>query len=363
MRNEKFLNTIAENFLRVIFLDAKKILEFIKKFFRDNISDVIGVYFDGEKIFIARLTKKFETIEVDADGSEIGQIAEQISQICKQKNWKTSAIGLCLRDEDAVTFQTEINNVPEKELPALVKSWATAQAGTDAIFSFTKLGEELWMETLTKPAMEEAVSAFKKFGMNLRALSVMPANLLTKIHPYDRTEFIAEVILNKKTPNLLAARSSSLNLKRIYQAVAGIFIIALIIGSANLFFDYKTASDKLDTAKISVENLRGELALKETLDEIFGELHRRNNIAAQVTASKNFNLLINLGKISDGEITLTKIRVEENSLELEGVTDNSDALKNYLGRVKNSVAQSARLENSSERDDKKISFVIRAALD
>ena len=344
-------------------MDVKKFLERIKNFFRENLNGVIGVYFDGEKIFIARLTKKFETVEIEADGSEPQQIAEQISQVCSQKGWNTSTVGLCLREEDAVTFQSEVSNVPEKEIPALVKSWAVAQTGNDAIFSYAKVGEEIWMETLPQSTAKEIVAAFKKFGINLRALSVMPADLLTKIHPYDRTEFIVEVIREEKTPNLLAARASSLNLERISQAVAAIFFIALIVGSVNLFIDYKAASDKLDAAKSSVENLRGDLALKETLDEIFGELHRRNKLAAQINAPKNFNLLINLGKIADSNITLKKIRVEENSLEIEGVTDKADALKNYLSRVKNSVAKSARLESSSERNDEKISFVIRAALD
>ena len=262
-----------------------------------------------------------------------------------------------------MTFQSEVSNIPEEKIPEFVKSWAIAQTGDDAIFSYGKVGEEIWMETLPKSTVEETLSAFKKFNINLRALSVMPAELLTKIHPYDRTEFITEIIRNKSTPNLLAARNSSLNLKRISQAVAAIFFIALIAGSIKLFFDYKEAYDKLDAAKISVENLRGEFDLKETLDEIFGELHRRNNLAAQVAAPKNFNLLISLGKISDANITLIKIRVEENFLELEGTTDKADALKNYLGRVKNFVAKSARLESSTERNDEKISFVIRASLD
>ena len=50
----------------------------LKKFFREEPDEVVGAYFDGEKIFIARLTEKFETIEVDADGT--------------QKGWKTSAV-------------------------------------------------------------------------------------------------------------------------------------------------------------------------------------------------------------------------------------------------------------------------------
>lgn len=344
-------------------MNVLEFLEPIKKFFVEDGGEVIGAYFDGERIFIARLTKKFETIEIEADGSEIEQVAEKISQACKQKGWKTSAIGFCLQQEDAVTFQTEIDNIPEKEIPALVKSWAIAQAGNDAIFSFVKVGEELWMETLPKSTASEILNAFQKFGMNLRGLSVMPADQLTKLHPYERTEFITEVIREKKAPNLLSARGGLIHWRKISFAAAAIFLCGLAVGSIKLFLDCNETSDKLDAAKISVENLSAEIALKKTLDENIAELQRINQIAAQVETLQNFNVLLNLGTIAAENIRLTKIRAEGNFLELEGTTDDSDALKDYLERVKSYVAESARLESSSERDDGEIVFVIRAALE
>ena len=336
-------------------------MEQLKKFLREDMGEIIGAYFDGEKIFIARLTKKFETVEVEAYGLEIEQLAEKISDVCKEKGWQTSAVGFCLREEDAVTFQTEISNVPEKEIPALVKSWAVAQAGADAIFSFTKVGEELWMETLPKSKADEIFSAFKKFGLNLRGLSVMPADMLTKLHPYDRTEFITEIVRNKSSPNLLTTRGGSWNWLKISQVAAAVFAIGLIIGSTKLFLDYREAADKLDAAKLAVENLSEELALKKNLDENISALRRINELAAQVEKTENFNRLLNLGRVADKNIRLTKIRVEENSLELEGSADDSAAIKNYLGKVKGNVASSARLESSTERDDE-IFFVIRASL-
>lgn len=349
------------DFGEVSFLDVGEILAMVKNFFREDMSEVISAYFDGEKIFIARLTQKIETLEVEADGLEIEHLAEKISLACKQKGWKTSSIGFCLRQEEVVTFQTEISNVPEKEIPELVKSWAVAQAGANAKFSFTRLGEELWMETLPKSKVEEYLSAFKKFDMNLCALSVMPTDLFAKIHPYERTEFIAAVVRNKSAPNLLATRGSLWNWEKISKVAAAIFLIALTASSLKLFLDYKTTSDKLDAAKISVENLSEELALKQNLDEVIAELHKINELSAQVPTNHNFNLLLNLGKIASEDIRLTRIRVEENFMELEGVTEDSEALKNYLGRVKNIVVPSARLESSSGQDDK-IYFVIRATL-
>ena len=330
--------------------------------FRKDIGNVVSAYFDGEKIFIARLTEKFETVEVDADGSEIEQLAAKISQVCRQKGWETSRVGFCLREGDVVTYQSETTGLSEEKFPEYVKSWAVAQAGAESKFSFTKIGEELWMESLPKATAEEYLSAFKKFGLNLRGLSAMPADMLTKLHPYDRTEFITEVIQNKSAPNFLSERGGVWNWERIFLAIAAIFFIVTVILSTKLFIEYNAAADKLDAAKVSVENLSEDIALKQNADENVAELHRLNKLAAQVSDNKNFNLLLNIGKIADREIRLTKIRVDKDFLELEGVTGNSAALKSYLGLVRNFVVNSARLESSKENDDGDIAFVIRASL-
>ena len=68
-------------------------IETLKKFFREDTSEIIGAYFDGEKIFIARLTDKFETTGIDALDATIEELAEKISLVCKQKGWKASAVG------------------------------------------------------------------------------------------------------------------------------------------------------------------------------------------------------------------------------------------------------------------------------
>lgn len=334
----------------------------LKNYFREDTSAIIGAYFDGEKIFITCHTEKLETIEVEADGSEIERLAEKISLVCKQKDWKASTIGFCLREGDAVTFQTEVDNIPEKELPALVKSWALAQAGAEVAYSFAKVGEELWMEAMPRVKVEEFCTAFRKFGMNLRGLSVMPTDMLTKIQPFDRTEFISGVVRNKKAPNLLAARDSVWHWKKISVVVAAIFFIVLLSGSAKLFLDYDAASDKLIAAKTSLDKFHNDLALKEIIDADIAELHRLNELSAQIEINKNFNHLINLGKLAGGGVHLTRIRVEEDFLELEGTTKTPAAIRNYLARVKASVIQTARLESSSERDDGDIVFVIRASL-
>lgn len=339
-----------------------KILARVINFFREDLSEVISAYFDGEKIFVVRLTEKFETVEIDADNSEIEHIAQKISLVCRERGWKTQAVGFCLQEGDAVTYQTEVENIPEKEIPAFVKSWATAQTGKDSSSAFTRINAELWMETLPRTTLDEICAAFERFGLKLRALSIMPTDILTKVAPFDRTEFISEVVRHRKAPNLLAARGNVVNLKKVSAAIAAIFFITILGFSTKIFFDHRTASNELDAAEISVSELKTELELKQNIDADVAELNRLNQIAAaqNVTPTK-FNFLLNLGKITDG-VRLTKVHCDENFLAIEGESVTPDAVKNYLSRVKSSVAQSARLENSSEHDDGKIFFVIRAAL-
>lgn len=334
----------------------------VLQFFREDMGAVVSAYCDGDKLYVVRLTEKFETVEVELDGgSEFERLAEQIAQVCKQKGWATSAVGFCLRAEDAVTFQTEVGNVPAKEIPALVKSWAFAQAGDDAVCSFVNVGEELWMETMPRAKVKAICTVFKKFNLNLRGLSVMPVDTLAKVHPYDRTEFISEVVRDKKAPNLLQG-GGVWSWKRISIVAAAICFIALLIGSAKIFIDYRTASEGLNAAKSSFETLREDVAIKQAVDANIAELHRLNRLAAQIDAPNNFNLLINLGKLADGSIHLTNIRLEDNFMELEGVANNPDALRNYLARVKETVVKSAQLESSAENDNGEIIFTIRAAL-
>ena len=331
------------------------------KIFREDVGEVVGAYFDGEKIFLACSAENFATIELDAAGAELDDIAEKISVACRQRGRKISAVGFCLRESDAVTYQMEVANVPEAELPAMVKSWAAAQAGADAAFAFATVGAEIWMETLPRTKLDEICAAFEKFGLNLRGLSVMPRDLLTKFSPSAATQFIAAVVREKKSPNLLSARGNTWNRKKISQAVAAIFFCAILLPSAKILIDYSDAATQLGVAKTSLDELSDELAVKENIDADIAELNRLNKIcAAQKISPKNFNFLLNAGKIAGGGVRLTSIRVDGDALELEGFGATPDAVRSYLSRVKNSVAGNARLESSSERDDGDIAFVIRA---
>ena len=340
-------------------MDVSSFLSAAKNFFREDTGDVVGVYFDGETIFLARLTDTFEATEIAADGDDFARLAEKISDVCNGRGWQTQSVGFCLRERDAVTYRSEISNVPEKDFPALVESWSRAQAGNDAVSSFAKVDGELWMETLPRSTVDEICAAFRKVNLNLTALSVMPADLLTKKTPLERALFIADVAANKTSPNLLHTHGTSLDAKKLSTAVVVIFFVAALVTASMTFAAWFEAANELDAANRALNELRDDINLKKFFDEDVDALRRLNNLTAD-NATTTFNALINFGKVASGDVHLTSLRVDETSAEVDGLATNADTVKSCLARVKSSVTQAARLENSSARDDGEITFAIRA---
>lgn len=342
-------------------MDVANFFSATKNFFREDTGCVVGAYFDGETVFLVRLTDTFNTAEISADDTDFAHIAEKISVVCRGRGWQTQTVGFCLRESDAVTYQSEMPNVPEKDFPALVKTWSQAQAGTDATNSFAKVNGGLWMETLPRATTDEICAAFRKFNLNLVALSVMPSDLLTKRTPLDRAYFIANVAEKKTSPNLLRRQDNSLNMRKISAVFAVTFLVAALVTASMTFADWFAATNELEAANVALNELRDDISLKKFFDEDIDALRRLNNLTVD-NKTTTFSLLINFGKVASGDVHLTNLRVDENFAEVNGLAKNSEAVKSCLARVKSSVTPRARLENSSTRDDGEITFAIRADL-
>ena len=89
-----------------------KYFERVKNFFREDFSEIVGIYHDGEKIFLAHSTHKIELDEInfeisfDDEVSPIEQLAEKIFLTLNQRGWINSKVGLCLNDDDVIIFRT-----------------------------------------------------------------------------------------------------------------------------------------------------------------------------------------------------------------------------------------------------------------
>lgn len=325
-------------------------------FFRNDFSEILGIYFDGDKIFFARLTNTIEfdeiNFELDADDTATAteQLAARIAAHAAKNAWKTNHTALALRDGTATTFRTEFKNVPANEIDSAVKIWATAHVGKDARYSSIKIADEIWMEALPADTVDEFAAAWLKNAMTLDALTETPttARALT---PYNRATFAAEIALNRADPNILANKSSAWNLQKIALTAAAVFLIALAAISARLGHEYAAASNALDAARNRLAAQSDTADLKNILDTNAAESNGLAALAAeQNPIAKNFAALLALGRNATSKILLDKITASDETLELAGAADSPDAVKSYLSRLKTAGAADARLENSALGD-------------
>ena len=331
----------------------------ILDFLREDFGEVIGAYYDGEKIFLSRhFNGETESAEVnfsiEDDVSEIEQLAEKISVICSQRGWKTSKMGFCLREGAAVTFQTQLLSVPQDEIDNAVKSWAIAQVGEDSLYTSIKSDGEIWMEAISKSTAKEYVTAWNKNSMTLCALTVMPEEISTQINlrkTIEYADFVAEVVKTKKVPNFLHEHLSAWNYKKISAAIVALFFFALVGIFLKTSYEYYVAAAQVEKLQATLAEHEDELRLKNFIDENISEMKRINELcAAQKNSIPTFNALVKLGKIVDGKTYLTKINISDNNVELEGVADNPDEIKNYVSRLKTNVTPNVKLGNFSSND-------------
>jgi len=139
----------------------------------------------------------------------------------------------------------------------------------------------------------------------------------------------------------------------------------LVVGfSAKIFYDYKVAENELETARKILAEKSELVVLKKNLDENISEMKKINSVlAAQSEKFSKLNFLIRLGKISGGSVQMKKITATENFVQLEGVAEDHDAIEKYLRKLKNSVAENSKLENTSAADDGRINFSVKINFD
>lgn len=322
------------------------------EFFKEDFSEVVGAYYDGEKISLARYlngTKEFDEVSCafDEDVSKIEQLAEKIFVVCAKRGWRTSKMGFCLREGTATTFQT-ILGVPAKEIDNAVKAWALAHVGKDALFNSIQHDGEIWMQAISRATAFEFVKAWKKNSMNLCVLTAMPETIDATLTPAD---FVADVVAHAKTPNLIEDRRHILNYKKISAAILAIFFCALIATSAKLYAEYQRASAQLENSQAELKLYQEEIAIKKLFEIQVAELHAINDACAAQNSKPIFPALVKLGTIADGKTFLTKIKSSNDALEIEGTTENPTELESYSRRLKKFLTHDVHTESLSQTDE------------
>ena len=352
-------------------MDTIKFFERSVNFFRKKPNDeFVGVSFDNKKIFLVRLTDKEEFAEsefnviADKDFSAEEQLAEKISLICLQRGWKTSATGLCLDDDTVKTFELEFPKIPAAETEKAVKSWVYIHLGEGTFFDFEENDGKIWAETLQKEHGEKFLDAFKKNSVNLVAMSAFPHDDSEKNTLADRAKFIAEVAKSKSGLNLLPIQNEDLwDKKKICLAAAMIYAIFCIILFAKLALIYPQTIEESENAKQNVRQHSDLAAKKISSEKNIAELQSLNRIGAELgDKNDNFNFLLTLGKIPAEKISLKKIESTGKEIEIEGVAENSSAIKNYLNKLK-SYTTNAKLNRSAEDEGGQMNFSISVNFD
>lgn len=343
----------------------------IFNFLREDFREVVGAYHDGEKIYLSRrIGDKVENIDAnfsvddDAEISGIEQLAEKISFMCAQNGWGTSKMGLCLREGLAVTFQTQFGTVAPQEIDDAVKIWAMAQVGNSALYDSIKSEGEVWMEAIDRKAAEEYIKSWRENDMTLCVLTIMPEEITMRLNltkPITHAEFVADVVATKKTPNLIAEYLTAWNYRKISLAIVAGFLIVLLGVFAQIFYEYQVATAQLDEVQNFVEEHAAELDTKKIIEKNISEMRRLNeNCAAQSNSLPTFNALVKLGEIADGKTRLTKIKASANLIELEGIADDTDEIKNYVNHLK-AITPHVKLGNFSS-DDEGTKFTVHLTL-
>ena len=332
----------------------------IENFFRKDFGEIVGIYCDGKKIFLARITDKLETLEQDFEFdfaekiSPAEQLAEKVFLLCSQRGWKTSNIALCLNEGDTIADKADFSHLPKDKVENAVKLWAEAKVGENAFYTSAKVCGEFWTEAISQKAAEEYLSAWKKSSMTLCEMTS-----LTGIFT-DKAAYVARLAKEKKSPNLLQNKIGVWNWKKIFASFLTIFIFATAIIFGKLFYDLKVAEENFQAAEQNISTQNNLTASQNVLEKNISEMKMLNEIlAAQVDGTKKLNALIKFGKVASEKIQLTKITLSGNVAEIEGRAEKADNIRNYLRNLKIAVASKANLENATVADNGKIKFIIR----
>ena len=328
----------------------------IKNFFQEDFSQVVGIYFDGEKIFLSRPNGENIESHFEADENNFAeQLAEKVLFLCNKQGWNNSKVALCLREGETVTFQPEFDNIPTNKIDAAIKSWAVAQVGENALYTSAEIEGENWIEAISRKSAEEYISAFEKNSMTLCAMTSL---ILSSDKSFEVTKIVAE----KRFPNLLKKQLIEWSFKKIFFAVIGTFFIlsAMILGKT--YYDWYVSTTELENLQKNITAQDNTAIMQENFESNVLESKRLNELLASQIENQKLNTLIKIGQIADDKTFLTKINLSGELVEIEGKAENSTDVKNYLGRFKSAISRNAKLEKISTENDK-VTFKIRLEFD
>ena len=389
----------------------------LKKIF----NKVIGIYFDSEKLFCVHLSleaaeddsvecwRVIDTAEVmlfyvnrqlsdrsrqilmefgalDEDLEDIAAesdhienirklVANKIKAVCRDKNWQTKAVALCLNVGDVVVEFEDLSNIPKDKIANTVQYQISAAGNMEIesfYFSFMELVNGIWMEGLSKIEVSEWIDVFKNNDMELIGLTAMPDEV-NSINGIDligvdrnfieqgglKAIFAANSVAYQTNPNLLIDKTKDLNGWNFNRIAAAITLITSLILTGMIAFDfwsYKEAQASLENEKEQIALLEADRRKIEFIERNVAELKNKQQIL--MTLSKvSFpwrSLLIHFGTIKVKGVWLKEIRASNNeTIEVKCEAVNYEAMANFVKELENDTeffSNNLKVKNSEVRE-------------
>ena len=401
--------------LKAIFTKAISACNLKKTFDR-----VIGVYFDGTKIFCINLNlddkvEKWKVIhtaeltpfintqlsersrailaEFDALDDDIPNeqrpeedirdlIAKKVASICINE-WQIHSVALCINTDSLIVEIEDLSNIPKEKIANTVHYHIAAAGNFEVgtyLSSFMETGSGVWMEGISKIESDKWIQSFRKHGMELLALTAMP-NEVAEIEDVDlsaadenflkyggiKAVFVAKSLAYQTNPNFLIDKTIDLtgwNYNRITAAIVLVtFLILSVIGTLD-FLDYRQVKSELEHERSQLSLLESDRRKEEFIAKELAELKVMNQKISTLT-EESFpwrGLLVHFGTIKIQGVWLRELHaLEDRTIEVKGEAVTYEAVSSYVRALENDsdVFKTVNLKNSEMKTGEQlVKFVI-----
>lgn len=368
------------------------------RYLKRKFEKVVGIYFDGSKIFcvslnltsdedglpakwkivdtaeLAPLAKgqlsdrsrailmEFDALDDDVADEDISEaeivelIAEKVTSLCRN-NWQINFAALCIDTDNLTVIVENLSNIPKEKISNNVRYQIAVAGSFEAdtyLYSFVETNSGVWMEGISKAEASKYIQAFQKNEMQLLALTAMPDDINT-VEGIDLTDadtdflerggmkaaFAARSLALKTNPNFLQEQTNDLegwNYRGITAAIVLItFLIMAVIGAID-FWEYRQVKADLEYERSQLKLLASDRHKEQFIENDLVELKYRNQIIA--TLSKNAfswrGLLIHFGSVKIQGIWLKEIHsLSDKDIEIKGEAVNYEAVGSYVTALEN----------------------------
>ena len=363
-----------------------------------NFDNVIGIYFDGTKIYCVNLkleetsqqwqvedTATILLIEKINEDSNIHEmIAQKINKLCNERNWQTKIIALCLNVNDVIIDYEDLSILPKDKIGNAVKYQISAAGDFEIdtfFYAYMELDSKIWMEGILKTEAVKWIDELTKNDLKLLCLTAMPDSIY-QIDDIDLTNvnenfinssglkaiFAAKTLAKREMPNLLIEKTVDLIGWNFNRIAVIIIILTLLVSSVVLSLDawqFYQVKSELANEQQKLKSLETEQRKEEFISKAIKEVENKNQILVNLSKS-SFpwrSILIHFGTIKTKGVWLKEIsNIDEKTIEVKCEAIDFETMSNYIRKLETdkifSKLKPKMKYSELQRDTDRIKFVI-----